>query len=113
MLLDALNAQALAQAIEGQTKVGELVQAVLSTKGVAGAEWKSRLNKELAILQPEAFASALANLKDAKNSPQGELLESLRTALAGLDTLADERIRPKEVLAKEVLERRKRSGRLT
>jgi hypothetical protein len=38
---------------------------------------------------------------------QSELLESLRNALAALDSLADERIRPKETLAKEVVEAQK------
>ena len=98
--------------------MGDLVQNVVSSKGgVVGDEVKSRLNMELAILQPEAFARSLADLKVPRRdaafvSGQAELLEALRTALAGLDTLADERIRPKEVLAKEVLETQKAIGQV-
>jgi hypothetical protein len=75
-------------------------------------ELGNRLDKELSILQPEAFSRALAGLKASPIDPelpgiQSGLLDTLRNALAMLDTISDERVRPKEVLAREVVETQK------
>lgn len=113
-LPSALAIQALAQAVERQQKTLELVNAARAAvkERIGDKELNARLNKELSILQPDAFARALAGLKEPKLNAslpgqQSELVESLRNTLAALDTLSDERIRPKEVLAKEVIEAQK------
>ncbi|OAI49002.1 hypothetical protein AYO44_00955 [Planctomycetaceae bacterium SCGC AG-212-F19] len=108
------SGQVQGHAVAMQEKVIELVTTARSSvkERITDKELNARLNKELSILHPDAFARALAGLKEPKLNAglpavQAELLESLRNALAGLDTLADERIRPKETLAKEVIDTQK------
>jgi hypothetical protein len=110
----ALAGQTHAQAIAMQEKVIELVSAARSAlkERITDKELNARLSKELAGLQADAFGKSLVGLKAAKLDAglpalQGELLEALRAALANLDNLSDERIRPREVLAKEVVEAQK------
>jgi len=113
-LLQALNARTLAQGIERQQKVLDLVNITHSAlkSQLLDKELNGRITKELSILVPESFAQALAGLRESKldvglPTLQTDLLESLRNALASLDTISDERIRPKEALAKEVIETQK------
>ncbi len=113
-LVQALNVQTLVQGIERQQKVIELVNATHSAlkSQILDKELNGRIAKELSILRPEGFSQSLAGLREGKldagmQSLQNDLHESLRSALASLDTIADERIRPKETLAKEVIETQK------
>jgi hypothetical protein len=113
-LLQTLLTQARTQAVQRQFQALELVSAARSAvpERIADKELAARLNKELALLQSHAFTRALGGLKAPKLDAglpalQAELAESLRNVLASLDTIADERIRPKETLAKEVVEAQK------
>jgi len=113
-LLQALSAQTLAQGIERQRKVLELVNATGSAlkSQIVDKDLNLRVTKELAILRPEGFAKSLADLRESKLNAglpalQTDLLETLRNTLAMLDTISDERIRPMETLAKEVIETQK------
>ncbi|MBL8796531.1 MAG: hypothetical protein JNM56_21705 [Planctomycetia bacterium] len=118
-LLRALHTQALAQAVERQQQALELVNTARAAvkERITDQDLSIRLTKELALLQPDAFTKALAALKETKlpaglPALQAELLEALRHAVAVLDTLADERIRPKEVLAKNVVEATEAIGKI-
>jgi len=113
-LWQAIHGQAITQAIERQRQVNELVQGVRAalTERMLDKELNARLQKDVSLLQADAFARALAGLKEGKLNAglpalQADLLESVRNVLAGLDTLCDERIRPKETLVKEVVEAQK------
>lgn len=99
------------QAVAMQEKVIDLVSAARSVarERLTDKELSARLSKELSLLRPDAFTKALAVLQEPKLNAalptlHTELLETLRNVLTGLDTVADERIRPKVVLAKEVIE---------
>jgi hypothetical protein len=129
-LLVAIRTQARRQALERQQKVIELVRAarVAASESLASApggflwvgtrgELSARLEKELAPLAPQAFASLLVGLKAAKlgdelPARQDEQAETLRSVLARLETLADERVRPVETLAREVVETQEALGKL-
>ena len=68
-------------------------------------------------MRPEGFAQALAALRGDKleaglPATQSDLLDTLRNALCSLDSIADERVRPKEALAKEVIETQKAIGQI-
>ena len=98
-LLDALTVQAFDVARARQAKVSELVSTVLTAKDrIAKGDLHGRVDKELLPLTKVDWQS---------HERSTDLVERLRTVLASLDLLADERIRPKEVLAKEVLETQK------
>jgi len=97
-----------------QEKVVELVAAARAAvkERITDKELRARLVRELAPLQADAFAQSLAALKEPKlpadlPGRQAELLETLRQVLASLDSVADERVRPMEALAKEVVEAQK------
>jgi hypothetical protein len=113
-LWQAIHSQAITQALERQRKVNDLVQGSRATltERISDKELNTRLQKDVALLQADAFARALAGLKEGKLNAglpalQAELLESVRNVLAILDTLCDERVRPKETLVKEVVEAQK------
>ncbi len=104
-LLDEFNIKANSERATRQDLVVQLVGEVVSVanNGLTEEELRQRVvTEELAALDVGGFKEAVSSAKS--NDARSDLIETLRTALANLDALADERVRVKEELATEVVE---------
>lgn len=104
-----LAAKRQAAAVANQVRVRELAERALANTrdNISESDLKTRLAAEtLATLDPADLAAAVADLKapggDGADS-RDRLLADLDACLRNLDALLDERIRPEEHLAEEVV----------